>query len=326
MPDYQLVFYRGTYATYWREDGKAQRRSTGSNDEAQAKIVHTEFIRQAALDVAPTLLFKDYWQKYRDHLEGRPSHRTMGAEAKAVLPHFGQLQAIQIDEAECARYIAARRKLGRKDGTILTELNRISSTLHHAQKHQLIDRIPVMKFPPRPDPKEHNLTKAEVQSLIDNAFMPHIKVFIALAVTTGARLSAILQLTWDRIDFDKGLITLRVKGQVGKGRAIVPMNDTARTVLTEAKLKANSNAVVSWAGGPIRSVKTGLRLCASKAGLTGIGAHIFRHSAAVWMAEADISMSVIAQYLGHSNTAVTERVYARYSPGYLRGAAASLEL
>ncbi len=36
-------------------------------------------------------------------------------------------------------------------------------------------------------------------------------------------------------------------------------------------------------------------------------------------------MSEIAQMLGHSDSRVTEKVYARFSPTYLRGAAAALE-
>jgi integrase len=44
------------------------------------------------------------------------------------------------------------------------------------------------------------------------------------------------------------------------------------------------------------------------------------------MAEGGVPMSEIAQYLGHSSTRVTETVYARYSPTYLRGAAKALEL
>jgi len=44
------------------------------------------------------------------------------------------------------------------------------------------------------------------------------------------------------------------------------------------------------------------------------------------MGEAGVSMSEISQYLGHTNTATTQRVYARYSPDYLRGAAAALEI
>jgi integrase len=47
---------------------------------------------------------------------------------------------------------------------------------------------------------------------------------------------------------------------------------------------------------------------------------------AVWMAEAGTPMSEIAQYLGHRTTAITERVYARYSPEYLKGAAKALEV
>ena len=35
---------------------------------------------------------------------------------------------------------------------------------------------------------------------------------------------------------------------------------------------------------------------------------------------------LIAQYLGHSNVEVTRKVYARYSPDYLRKAASALEL
>jgi integrase len=36
-------------------------------------------------------------------------------------------------------------------------------------------------------------------------------------------------------------------------------------------------------------------------------------------------MTQIAQFLGHANSRVTERVYARFSPAYLAGAAAALE-
>lgn len=44
------------------------------------------------------------------------------------------------------------------------------------------------------------------------------------------------------------------------------------------------------------------------------------------MAEAGIPMEEIAQYLGHANVEVTRKVYARYSPDYLRKAASALEL
>jgi integrase len=59
--------------------------------------------------------------------------------------------------------------------------------------------------------------------------------------------------------------------------------------------------------------------------LEGVSQHVLRHSAAVHMAEAGVPMSEIAQFLGHSSTSVTERVYARYSPDHLRRAAAVVD-
>jgi hypothetical protein len=51
---------------------------------------------------------------------------------------------------------------------------------------------------------------------------------------------------------------------------------------------------------------------------------LLRHTAAVLMAENGVPMSEISQYLGHNSTETTERVYARYSPDYLRKAAAEV--
>lgn len=36
-------------------------------------------------------------------------------------------------------------------------------------------------------------------------------------------------------------------------------------------------------------------------------------------------MSEIAAYLGHSDSLITERIYAKFSPGYLAQAAKALE-
>lgn len=63
-----------------------------------------------------------------------------------------------------------------------------------------------------------------------------------------------------------------------------------------------------------------------RAGLEDVTPHVLRHTAAVWMAENRVPMSEISQYLGHKSTLITERVYARYSPEYLRNAAQSLEI
>ena len=60
--------------------------------------------------------------------------------------------------------------------------------------------------------------------------------------------------------------------------------------------------------------------------LTVVTPLVLRLAAAVWMAECRIPMNEISQYLGHTNTKITESVYARYSPDFLRHAAAALNV
>jgi integrase len=76
----------------------------------------------------------------------------------------------------------------------------------------------------------------------------------------------------------------------------------------------------------VNSVKRGLKTAAAAASIkASVSPHLLRHSAAVHMAEAEIPMDEIAQFLGHEDINVTCRVYARFSPTHLRKAAAVLE-
>jgi site-specific recombinase XerD len=75
---------------------------------------------------------------------------------------------------------------------------------------------------------------------------------------------------------------------------------------------------------PIKSIRKAIRQAAARSGVP-CSPHVFRHTAGVMMAQADVPMQKIAQYLGHTSTRVTERVYARYSPSFMRDASAALD-
>ena len=105
----------------------------------------------------------------------------------------------------------------------------------------------------------------------------------------------------------------------------MPINDTLLVALIEAKRTSLSPHVIEWGGVRVLSVKKGIAAAAKRAGVR-CSPHVLRHTAAVWMAESRVPMAEIAQYLGHENSRTTERVYARFSPDYLQGAAATLDL
>ncbi len=163
---------------------------------------------------------------------------------------------------------------------------------------------------------------------MDAATTPHVRLAIILLLGTAARVRAILDLTWDRCDFDRGMIKLKDDNDTTprKGRAIVPMNGMVRAALSEAREGALSNHVIEWAGKPVGSLKKGMGTAARKAGLVGVSPHVLRHTAAVWMAEGKVPMEEIAQLMGHKDSRVTSSIYARFSPDYLRGAAEVLNL
>lgn len=101
---------------------------------------------------------------------------------------------------------------------------------------------------------------------------------------------------------------------------------TAKAALLEAQQGALSEFVIEWAGKRVASLKRGIKTAARNAKIDKVvSAHVLRHSAAVHMAEDGVSMDEIAQFCGHSDVSVTRRIYARYSPAYLREAAAALE-
>ena len=252
----------------------------------------------------------------------------MAFTGKAILPHFGHRDGEDVTKTECAAYTASRRKLGRSDGAIHTELGHLRTVLVWARKNRLINFAPDIEKPKKPEPKYRYLTKDEVKRMLAAVKLPHVKLAIHAMLATGARISALLELTWDRVDFERRRIYLTdpTDPNARKGRATVPINDTLLAVLKEARKGALTDYVVEWAGERVGSVKKAIGTAATKAGLEGVSPHVFRHTTGVWMAEAGIPMAEIGQYLGHSNLAVTYRVYARFSPGYLSNAARAMDL
>lgn len=67
-----------------------------------------------------------------------------------------------------------------------------------------------------------------------------------VAIGTAGRMGAILDLTWDRIDFAAGLIHLDdpERSRTAKGLATVPMNGSARAALQEAHQGAITRQVI----------------------------------------------------------------------------------
>lgn len=313
----RIVWFRGKWYATWTEGGQTRRLSLRTADRGAAERALRDLQSQPAGDTVGAIMaayFTDLVAR------GRPDTRARDAW-KALEGAFGNMRPDQIDPPLCRSYAQSRRGMGRKNGTVAKELGILRSGLRWH------DRATPAKIemPPSPPPRDRYLTRAERDALVAAAETPHIRLFVEVAIATAARAQAVLDLTWTRVEFDRGQIRLATGESGKKGRATVPMTKRVRKALEEAHKVATTPYVIEYAGRKVGSVKKGFARACIKAGLAGVSPHTLRHTAAVWMAEAGRPMDEIAQYLGHSDPRVTYRVYARFSPDYLRGAADALE-
>lgn len=236
--------------------------------------------------------------------------------------HFEGQIGSEVSKQDCRDYAAIRKRFGASPSTIKTELDylRACLNLRYGKGNNHV-------WTPQPSaPRDRYLTREETDRLLNSIDTPHVRLFVILAIATGARMSAILELRWAQIDFKHRLINFNAPGreQTTKRRPEIKMNQRAFDALAEAARGALTEWVIEYHQGPVRSVKKAIRGAAQRAGVP-CSPHVFRHTAGVWMAQADVPMQKISQYLGHTSTRVTEQVYARYSPSFMEDAAAALE-
>jgi integrase len=332
MPEYSLGKLGDNWVVVWKDESGKRRRyrlfgahesqKIRSKQEAQRR--KKAFERQAEVQGEPTI--EVLWQAYVKEKEERPIARRMLDSWKAIAPTFQHLKPEDISTEVCRDYSKRRAEAGRQAGTIWTELGHLRNVLSWSVQHRLIEFAPPIERPQKPAPRERYLTSGECQRLIEAADTPHIKLAIILMLSTACRVGALLELTWDRVDFERGQINFRNDSNITrKGRATVPMNDGARSALQEAHNGALTEYVIEWNGKPVSSIKTSFRKAVAAAKLENVSPHVLRHTAAVHLAAAGVPMQKISQYLGHSNTAITESTYARYAPDHLREESSNLD-
>lgn len=321
MPTYRAKLYRGKFYAVWTAgDGSTKRQALRTTDREEAERRLIDFRRDMAAPVGSTV--GDYVQAYLDYKEGRiRDHVRLAGAWKMAQETFGHLRPDQITPELCTEYTEARRAMGRSDGTVLKEINTIRQALNWS-------KVTTARFeaPAAPPPRDRYLTKEDARKLLDGCSQPHVRLFVMLALHTAGRRGAVLGLTWDRVDMDRGRINLAVVGETNrKRRATVPITDQLRPELVAAKEAAQTPYVIEYAGDRVLNIKKGFAAAVRRAGLDDVTPHDLRHTAAVWMAEDGVSFEEIAQYLGHSSSKVTFAVYARFSPTHLQRAARSLE-
>lgn len=322
MPDpYRLVRHRGKYSLAYNEEGRGRVRvALGTADRGLAEARARELWRARNAPIGEKVA--DLWPAYVTDRKREVSRKDrFDSLWKALAPHFGYRLGTAITREDCRAYHKARKRAGKSDSTIKTELEFLRACLRFHYR----DKAPSIWLPPESKPRERYLTPEDVDRLLDHIEAPHVRLFVILAVVTGARMGALLDLTWDRVDLDVGTVDFNPAGReiTNKRRTTVKLNKRALDALKEAHPARLTDHVIEYGGKPVTSIKKAIASAARRAKVP-CSPHVFRHTSGVWMANKDVPMDKIAQRLG-TTIRIAEKHYARHSPSYQQDAAEALD-
>lgn len=333
MPDYRLErpVINGKQSSVWyicwSENRRTYRRTTRSTD----KVVARRFMAQyaAAMDAPPeAFTIADLCDAYLKDREEDPRVHYPKA-IKNSLSHikraFGDLVPSNLTPLAIKRYTAQRRRDGVKDPTISKELRFLRQALKYGVANNWMDKEQPIELPGEGQSRDRFLTRNEFAQLYFHASPFHLRVFLALAISTAARGKHILTLTWDRVDFEAGMVRYLPGASSKKRTAPIPMNKPLRAILERAyEARGGDKArVVEWRGKPVRSVRKAYERAGRLARLDDAHRHDLRRTAASWAVQDGNPIEVVATMLGDT-VETTRKHYAIFSSDYLRDVVNSL--
>lgn len=330
MSDFRLARRPGRPCWYivWSDGGRSRRRSTGAADREQAELVlaalRLEIAGSGGAAAGPGQVgLTAVLDRYVDgHAVKLPSAAQARAARKHLVAHFGAMATVAaVTEAEVDRYIESRRDRV-SDETISRELSVLRAAL---RRDRAVAAAPRIRDVPRADARERVLTRDEAARLLRacrGKRLRHLALFVRLGLYTGARPGALLDLTWERVDFVNGFIDLRLpsRSATRKRRAIVPLDPVLSSMLERAKRARTADWVINWGAAqdaPAGAIKKAFRSAARKAGLKGVTPGTLRHTAASWARKGGADLYAIGALLGHTKLSTTQR-YAKYGKEYLQ--------
>ncbi|WP_425456741.1 tyrosine-type recombinase/integrase [Denitrobaculum tricleocarpae] len=241
---------------------------------------------------------------------------------KHLCGHFGKLRPDQITSVHVHAYWKLREK---RPAALRDELIELRTTLKFALDSGWINRVPRIDIPAKRPPRYRFITREEAASLLYAADLPHLRAFILIAMTTGARKGAILGLTWDRVDLENCRIDFHdpERRMTKKRRTVVPIATTTAEALEYLRRCAQTPFVIEFLGKPVKDVKKSFQRACESAKLKNVTPHTLKHSVISWLAMDGFTVDEISDMTATTRETIIT-VYRKFDPGYLAPVAKSL--
>jgi integrase len=214
------------YAVCWRHAGRLRFRTVGFDlaEARRARLALIAATRDGKVPVSPRLRFETvagWWvERFEAKVAAGERHpRTLEAHRyqldRDLLPAFGRRRVAALTVDDVAELLHQLRRTGRSAKTSASALATLQSVMRFARRCGWIVADPVERLEhderPRPQRRRQRvLGRAEIERLFA-ACSPRDRLMIATVLYTDLRISELLGLVWDDIDFAAGVIHVRAQ-------------------------------------------------------------------------------------------------------------------
>lgn len=269
---------------------------------------------------------------------------------KRIYPAIGDMKLPEITPAQITAMLLDIQTEGKAHSTVIKVYTILHSLFKMAYLGDMIDRNPMDKVE-RPRPRKDEVkttepsayTAAEVQRIIDCLKREPLKwqTLIHLLIDTGIRRGECCALQWKNIDFKTGAVTIAGNLCYTKQKGVyldTPKNGHTRTVyageITVALLRRlreeQANKAISAyvftqeaSSEPMhpQSPTRYLKKLSERYGIPDLHPHKLRHTFASVAITSGADVASVSEALGHSDKAVTLRMYTHANEESVRNAA-----
>lgn len=303
--------------------GKQHRRSTGTGDKKLAEKIYAKVLTLVAegkwfeVDTASKYTFDELMSRYIEYSKIHHRGRTVKnviTYSKHLLQYFSGYTLNQITAEMISQYRDKRLSEGKAAQTVLHELYCLSSAFNLAIKEWgWCKENPCQKVK---KPRVKNeiiryLTEDEESKLLKACSSELLRDIVVVALDTGLRQTEILELKFDNVDLEEGVIVVK-QSKTLESKAI-PMTDRVYEVL-KRRLSGKTvgiNKYVFATSKGTRILNSNLqrefRKALKKAGIKDFRFHDLRHTFASRLVQQGVDIYTVAKLLGHKDISTTQR-------------------
>ena len=264
------------------------------------------------------ILFKDHAAEVLEkHYSAKRSYDWAKLNIEVHLtPFFGETFLAGITPKMIDDYRAMRRATV-SAGTVNNECAILGKVMSLAVKWERLGANPVPKVEKYETPKGRDrfLSHDEADKLIEKA-AKHLKPIIICALETGGRISEVLGLRWEDVDFDRGFLYYVQQNTKAAKQREIPMTATLIATLRALPRAISTDHVFTRRGKPLIDIREGFFAARDHAGLgKDVTIHTLRHTWASWGAMSGMTLTLLMDLGGWSSEAMVRR-YRHLSPTY----------